>query len=461
MRFDQLAQMTGGSLYHTGTESRKFAGVSIDSRTVKSGELFIAIRGERLDGHEYISRAIESGASGIIAEYRYPNLEQIGADVAVVVVEDSHEAMMRLATEYRASLPTSFVGITGSNGKTTTKETTFSMLAAVEKDVYRSAGNLNNLYGMPLALFAMPQTTRVAVIEMGISTFGEMTRLTEIVKPNIGLFTNVGATHLEFLGTLQGVARAKFEMVDAGSPDMRIVINADDPVLVAEARKHSRSIVTFGILNPATFTAENVEILRDGSSLVTIEGHRFRSNLFGKHQVYNILAGYAVARTLGYSFDSTNTEKIAFSSAPMRGQIIPCAGVTFIADCYNANPDSVKLGLESFSLIPESGRRVLILGDMLELGEKAEQYHREIGRKLANIRFDLAVLVGPVSAYTLMAAIDAGVPSPRLKHFADAATCAREMLGMIQAGDLVYVKGSRGIGLEVVLNEYQKARVEA
>jgi UDP-N-acetylmuramoyl-tripeptide--D-alanyl-D-alanine ligase len=453
--------MTGGSLYRSGLEERRFSGVSIDSRTLQRGQLFIAIRGERVDGHDYITEAIRKGAAGLITEYRFAGLEQIDVETPVVVVEDCHDAMIRLAAEYRNTMNARFVGITGSNGKTTTKETTFSMLAAVEKDVYRSAGNLNNLYGMPLALLALPASSKVAVIEMGISTFGEMTRLTKVVKPNVGLFTNIGATHLEFLGSLEGVARAKFEMVEAGSSDMTVIINADDPVLVAEARKHARPIVTFAVQNPATFTAEKVEVRSDGASIVTVEGHRFRSNLFGRHQVYNLLAAYAVARTLGYSYDGVATEEIQFTSAPMRGEIVSYGGVHFVADCYNANPDSVRLGLESLSQVPGSGRRLIILGDMLELGECAEEYHRQIGRQLAGIKFDFAALVGPQAAHMLEAARQAGVSGNRLAHFADAASCAQRMVSVIQPGDLVYVKGSRGIGLEVVLRQFREAEVKA
>ncbi len=460
MRFDQLAHLSGGSLYRSGTEDRTFSGVSIDSRTINRGELFIAITGERLDGHQYIPQAISKGAAGIIAEYRYPELEHVGQEAPVVVVENSHEAMIRLAATYRDSLATKFVGITGSNGKTTTKETTFSMLAAVEKDVYRSAGNLNNLYGMPLALFAMPQATRVAVVEMGISTFGEMTRLAQVVKPNIGVFTNIGPTHLEFLGSLEGVAHAKFEMIEFGPADMKIIINADDPALMAEARKHRNSIVTFGIHNPATYQAEKTEMLDDGSSLVTVEGKRFHSKLFGRHQVYNLLAAYAVARTLGYSFGSIDTEQILFSSAPMRGQILSLGGATFIADCYNANPESVRLGLESFEQVPGTRRRIIVLGDMLELGETSEKYHHQIGQQLGSLKFDLAALVGPETAHTLQAARQAGVPAAKLMHFDEAASSASALIKLVRPGDLVFVKGSRGIGLEVILAEFQKAQVE-
>ncbi|MFZ1685339.1 MAG: UDP-N-acetylmuramoyl-tripeptide--D-alanyl-D-alanine ligase [Candidatus Zixiibacteriota bacterium] len=461
LQFDELAHMLGGSLVRPGTGSTRFTGVSIDSRTIHPGELFIAIRGERVDGHAYIAQALDKKAAGILIETSSVDSSHIPDTAPAVAVKSSHDAMMELASRYRDSVPAKYVGITGSNGKTTTKETTFALLAAVEKDVYRSAGNLNNLYGMPLALFAMPRTTRVAILEMGISSFGEMTRLTKTVKPDVALFTNIGASHLEFLGSLEGVARAKFEMVAEGPSDLTVIINADDPYLAAEAAKHGRKIVTYGINNPADFHPTDIRVEEDGSSTVSIEGHQFHTTLFGRHQIYNILAGYAVARVLGYDFAGVDTRSIQFTSAPMRGQVEMIGGVNFIADCYNANPDSVKLGLQSLANVPGTGRRVLILGDMLELGEKSGFYHREIGTMLSSVRFDLALLVGPMSLQTMTAAIDAGIAAPKLKHFAAAASCAQQIADLLKPGDLVYVKGSRGVGLEVILNAFRKAKVVA
>jgi UDP-N-acetylmuramoyl-tripeptide--D-alanyl-D-alanine ligase len=399
LQFDELARMVSGSLVQSETGSKRFTGVSIDSRTIRPGELFIAIPGERVDGHAYIPQAIEQSAAGLMVESTSTGQIRIPSGTPAVAVKSSHEAMMTLAARYRDSVAAKYVGITGSNGKTTTKETTFALLAAVEKDVYRSAGNLNNLYGMPLALFAMPRTTRIAILEMGISSFGEMTRLTKTVKPDIALFTNIGASHLEFLGSLEGVARAKFEMVAEGPSYMTVVINADDPYLVAEAAKYGRKTVTYGISQPADFHPSDIRVEEDGSSAMTIDGHQFHTTLFGRHQIYNILAGYAVARVLGYEFGTVDTRSIQFTSAPMRGQVEKISGVNFIADCYNANPDSVKLGLQSLASVPGTGRRILVLGDMLELGEKSASYHREIGTLLSSVRFDLALLVGPMSPY--------------------------------------------------------------
>jgi UDP-N-acetylmuramoyl-tripeptide--D-alanyl-D-alanine ligase len=449
LQFGQTAQLAGGTLVTPERSETKFSGVSIDSRTVRTGELFIALRGQRSDGHAYLEQAIVAGASGVLVENEF-----VSSRAAVIRVPDSHEAMMRLASRYRDLTTAEYVGITGSNGKTTTKEMTYTLLSSVTTDVYRSAGNLNNLYGLPLALFVMPQSTRVAIMEMGISTPGEMTRLSSIIRPDVAVITSVAATHLEFLGTVEGVATAKLELVTNSSPNTPVVINADDPVLVTAVKRHKPSYISFGIESPANFKPSKMASDNAGNTTVEIEGHEFVLPLFGRHQIYNLLAAYAVARTLGYSFDGIDTRAIPFTTAPMRGQRVERAGVTFIVDCYNANPESVKLGLRSFDELRFTERRVLILGDMLELGEHAIQYHQELGWSLKGHPADLIMLVGPLSKSTYDAAKLAGVPASKLHHYADAAACAAEVRQLVKSGDLVYLKGSRGIGLERVFDAF-------
>ena len=213
LRFDKLAAAVGGTLYNTERAKSEFSGVSIDSRSVTEQQLFVAIRGERLDGHDYVTQALKRGASGLVVEYNYPGLQKVPGYIPVIAVRNSHEAMMQMAARYRNACPATFVGITGSNGKTTTKELTCSLLQAVETDIYRSPGNLNNLFGVPLALFGVPSDCRIAVIELGISTEVEMPRLAAMVHPEMIIITNIGPTHLEFLGSLEAVARAKLEPV--------------------------------------------------------------------------------------------------------------------------------------------------------------------------------------------------------------------------------------------------------
>jgi UDP-N-acetylmuramoyl-tripeptide--D-alanyl-D-alanine ligase len=461
LRFDRLVTMTAGELITRRLADRRFTGVSTDSRTTREHELFIAIRGERVDGHEYIGQAVARGAAGVIAETGHIQTLNLPEHVAVISVADSHEAMMRLAREYVSSIPARRIGITGSNGKTTTKEFAYRLLTAVEHDVYKSPGNFNNLFGVPLALFAMPETTRVAVLEMGISTPGEMDRLAAIVRPHVVAITNVSATHLQFLGSVEVVAREKLRLLAHSIDAAPLIVNADDRLLMQEALRLRRDIVTFGIEQTAQFRPTSITQNQDGVSIITIDSDRFRLPLFGKYQVYNLLAAYAIVKTLGYSFDNIDTSEIELATAPMRGEILSIGGITIVADCYNANPESVRAGLQSFASYPAAGRRVIILGDMLELGEDAERFHREMGETLAAQVFDLAILVGPMSAHAYEAARAAGVSPGALMHFVSADSCSRQIVGLLQADDVVYLKGSRGIGLETVIQTWREAKESA
>jgi UDP-N-acetylmuramoyl-tripeptide--D-alanyl-D-alanine ligase len=461
LRFDQLVRITGGTLYNTEQAARVFRGVSIDSRKLEPGQLFIALRGERNDGHNYIEAALKSGATGLVVEFDYPGLQLIGGEIPVVAVTNSHKAMIDVAVDYRDKVDPQRIGVSGSNGKTTTKEMIFHLLSAVEKHVYRSPGNYNNLFGMPLALMSMPQDTNVAVLEMGISVPGEMSRLAEIVKPDVMVITNVGPSHLEFLGTVEGVARAKLEVVQAMTPDQPLIINADDDVLVDEVKKVGRDYVSFGIEKKATFRPSSIKTDDTGATVVGIEKHQFRLSMFGRYQVYNLLAAYAAVRTSGYTFDGTDTLAIELRTAPMRGEIVVNSGVTFFSDCYNANPDSVMSGLMSFAERKKDGRRLIVLGDMLELGRESERYHRQVAVELSKIPFDYLALVGPMSSIIADELIDAGGDSETIEHFKDSDDCADRLSRFFMAGDLVYVKGSRGIGLEAIMQRWIEKKGKA
>ncbi len=365
--------------------------------------------------------------------------------------------MLRLAEAYLSGIDAERVGITGSNGKTTAKEFTHRLLSAVQADVYCSPGNYNNLYGIPLALFEMPVETRIAVLEMGVSVPGEMTRLASLVRPHLMVVTNVGPTHLEYLGSVENVAREKLQAMQYARPDAPLIVNADDPILVAETKRVCPRPVTFAVKNKATFRPESVEPAANGKTVVSIDGARFVLSSFGAFQVYNLLAAYAVTRTLGFSLAEVDTERISLSTLPMRGEIVKRGGITFVSDCYNANPESVRAGLESFADYPSRGRRIIVLGDMLELGREATHYHSRIGKTVSRQPLDLLLAVGPLSAHIVEGAGAAGVPDKRLRHFADARSCAKQITRMLQPGDLVYLKGSRGIGLEVILEQFAGA----
>ncbi len=461
MRFSKLAAVTGGTVYNTDNVEQSFIGVAIDSRAVKEKQLFVAIRGEVNDGHDFIAAAIAAGASGIIAEYAWPGLEHVRGEVPVIAVPNSHEAMLTLAAAYRDSLTARMVGITGSNGKTTTKELTYHLLNAVTTDVYRSPGNLNNLFGVPLSLFAVPQKATVAVMELGISTELEMPKLAQIVRPDLVAITNVGPSHLQFLDSIESVARAKLELVRTADAEIPVIINGDDPILVEQTRAIRRDFITFALDHEADFTVDAMDPQGVDGTIVTIDGHSFKLPLPGRHQASNLLAAHAIVRTLGYKFDDVATESIPLATAPMRGQVVKHGGVTFVADCYNANPESVKAGLQTFFALPVSGRRIVVLGDMLELGQNAGEYHREVGRLLSTYNFDLAVMVGSLARQINDELSAAGKDRRSCRHFEDAASCAAELSRYFRDDDLVYVKASRGVGLEAVIDAVARSEGDA
>ena len=457
LHFQELATSLSGELNNTGYANASFRGVSIDTRTLVGGQLYVAVRGVNHDGHTFIDDAARGGAAGVLAERSHDHWSKFPASLPVVGVNDTHIALMAMATKYLAATGIRKIGITGSNGKTTTKEMTYALLTAVTTGAYRSPGNLNNLYGLPLSILDMPDDTTVGVFELGISLPDEMGRLATIVQPDVIVITNVGASHLEFLGSVEGVARAKLELVRRAADTVPVVVNADSPVLMAEARKIRSTLTTFGIKNAADYMPEQIETDDSGATHVSIDGHEFVLPLFGHHQVYNLLAAVASVKALGFDFDNVDTKTIALDTVSMRGQIIDVHGVTIVADCYNANPDSMRSGLDSLKAHSTSGRTVIVLGDMLELGEVSTAMHEELGLHLAETPCDLAVVVGPESVNVREAAVTAGMDPDCIRHADNAEQAAGFLVTELRAGDLMFIKGSRGIGLEKIIDRWREA----
>ena len=454
--FNTLAKEVKGELVQSRFGTTVFEGVSIDSRTIAERQLFVAVKGEKDDGHKYIDDVLKRTGAGLLIQRDYPDLPSIKDTVPIVIVENTHESMMRLARSYRRRLSACFIAITGSNGKTTTKEFIYAMIASKEKLTYRSSGNLNNLFGFPLAIFAMPQNSKYGVFELGISVPGEMTRLAEMAVPDLALITNVGPTHLETLSTIEGVAEAKLELVDMLSDDKPVILNKDFPVLMKAASRRKRNFITYGIETNADFTARAVGISDDGFPIIEIDGSRITIKLFGEHQAYNLLAGYAVCKVLGLNIKASELDNIEYRFAPYRGEIENINGLTLIADCYNANPASMESGLESLRRYLEhpaiQGRtNIVVVGDMLELGERSEEYHREIGILLARLHFDMVVAVGPHSESMRQAAVENGYDAKRIKHFSGTEEAGAHLVDNVMRGDIIYLKASRGIGLEKII----------
>jgi UDP-N-acetylmuramoyl-tripeptide--D-alanyl-D-alanine ligase len=445
MRFDRLASVVHGTLYNTTAASMQFSGVSIDSRTIKHGELFFAVRGERTDGHDYIDAALRNGASGIVVRGNFERIHQFDQSMPIVAVEDTNLAFRTLAIWYRDQVAPKRLGISGSNGKTTTKEMAGRLLQAVELKSFMSPGNLNNLFGAPLAFFAMPKETKAAVIEMGVSITGEMRELIPLVSPHAAVITNVAVSHLEHLGSWEGVLAEELELVRAVSPGPVIVAEE----IAARARMIRKDVLTFGLAPSSDIHPTQIEVDRSGNTRVKIDSHQFVINLFGKHQVLNLLAAYAGVRALGYSFDTVDTTALRFTTAPMRGEIEQIGNWQVIVDCYNANPASMQSGLDTLLAMPAK-RHVAILSDMRELGSDEIQYHAEMGTFIASTNLDLLISVGKLADEIASAAIASGMSR-------NAVVCcpsiekAQNAITRLQDGDLIYLKGSRGAALERIL----------
>lgn len=456
MDFETLAQEVNGRLVNERFGPAVFEGVSIDSRSIKETELFIAIRGENEDGHNYIRDALDRRCAGLLVASDYSNISAMEDNVPIVVVKDTHQSMIGLATAYRRKVNAKLIAVTGSNGKTTTKDLIYAMTRRTKNKAYCSPGNLNNLYGLPLAIFGMPSDSRYGVLELGISVPGEMARLAEIAQPEIVLITNVGPTHLETLGSVEGVAEAKFELVDSVGPDRPVIINADDPVLVKTAARRNREVVTFGIKNRADFMAQKLGVSQEGFPLIKIDDSTVTIRLFGEHQIYNLLAAYAVCKVAGLDVRADDLNGIDYRFALYRGEIEHVEGMTIIADCYNANPVSMESGLKSLhNYLKSPGvsnrRSVVVIGDMLELGERSRQFHRDVGVLLAQLDFELVLSVGPLSADIKTAAVDAGLDEYRIRHYNSTEEAGEALIDDVRRGDIVYFKASRGIGLEKIL----------
>lgn len=445
----QVATAAVGQLVQ-GDPDVGLAQVVTDSRQPAPGALFVALRGERFDGSTFCANAVDNGARAVLIERDAWDAGRCGplGDAAVIVVPDCLRALGDLAGWHRRRFPARLVAVTGSNGKTSTKE----MIAAVlggAPDVLFNRGNFNNLIGMPRALLGLTAQHRYAVMEMGMNAPGEIARLAELAGPQIGVITNVHPVHLEGLGSIQAVAEAKGELLEAVPGDGAVVLNADDPYVLQQAERTRALRVTFGQSPAADVRLEKVEqrstgltfILRLPEGEIEVELARL-----GMHNAVNAAAAAAVGSIEGLAPEQI-AERLARAPAPpMRMEVVRIAEAGLLVDCYNANPRSVQAALGTLAQLPAKGPRLAILGDMLELGNAAESLHRQVGRQAAEAGLDGLCAFGRLSAATAEAAREAGLSQVAHTEDIDEATdWARERIG---PGVWLLLKGSRGMRLE-------------
>ena len=459
----QLESATGGVLVK-GSKSTSLAGVSIDTRTLRPSDLFFAIRGPRNDGHDHVFTALQKGASGAVVDLRYEIPEAFPANKILLRVEDTHEALKDLAAFVRRNWRGSLVGITGSMGKTTTKEFMAQVLQT-EFSVYRSPGNYNNLFGLPLAIFGLSPEDHIGLFEMGMSAPGEIAEMCRIALPDAGVITNVAPVHLEFFESLEAIARAKGELVEGLAASGTLIYNADDPLVCAIAGRFSGDKVSFGYSATAEVRADEIEIsgLMETRFRLVCDGAGRRAiiPLCGAHYVMNALPAIALARRYTIDIEQILESLRHLRQAHMRGQTLQFReGFTVIDDSYNSNPRALMQMIETLSRIPRYSRRILIAGEMLELGKGAEALHYQCGTRAAESGIDIVVGVQGAAREIARGAVAAGLPAAQVHFFTEVNPAIDFLYLKLQPGDLVLIKGSRGVHLETMVRALRSSYSE-
>jgi len=422
-------------------------GWSVDTRTIRPGDLFFALRGPNQDGNEYVAQAFEKGASAAIVD------RDVAGAGEILRVEDSLVALHSLASRARQEWGGDVVAVTGSAGKTTTKEMIAEMLSTA-MPVTRSQGNLNNHVGLPLSLLRLDPNARAAVVEIGMNHAGEIRDLAAIAKPQVGVVTNVGYAHIEFFESIDGIAAAKRELIEALPPTGTAVLNADDPRVAAFAQAHHGRTILYGQSPKAGVRAEQVEYSLDGVRFRVGET-AFESSLTGRHSVSNILAGIAVANLYEIPPAKLVDPVRKLTPGKMRGERFQHHDILIYNDCYNSNPDAARAMIDVLRDTPAQ-RRIAVLGEMLELGHWAEPLHRDVGTYAAEQGIDVLVGIRGAACCTLDAALRAGLRAGAAFFFEDPAEAGRKLQTIAQAGDAILFKGSRGVHVERALEEFVK-----
>ena len=443
-----VLEATEGKLL-SGKSEAAFLGISTDTRRLKRGELFVAIKGRVFDGHDYIQEARSKGAGGaVVSQDRdFANLNR--SDFVLIKVSDSIKALGDIANFHRRKFDIPIIAITGSNGKTTVKE----MLASILMDTYKvlkNEGTENNFIGVPLTLLKLNSSYEIAVVELGTNHFGEIARLAEIVQPSCGVVINIGPSHLEFFNSVDNIRQEKLSLLKRLGSDGISIVNGDDENLVKGAKDLCAEVITFGLNTNCNFSATKIKDYESGIKFILNDRHRFHLKILGRHNIYNALASIAVGSLYGVNVDEMAEELENFKLPNLRMEYEVIDGIEFIFDCYNSNPVSMASAIESLKGINDSKRKIIIAGDMLELGEGSPDFHKQVGRHAAVVKVDILVGVGPLSRFILEGAQEEGQGGLSLLHFENSTDAAKALKNILKAGDLVLVKGSRAIKMEEI-----------
>ena len=456
---DDLVAATGGRLLHRS--ERPILGAAVDSREVVAGNLFVALPGERTDGHRFVGAALDAGATAVVVSEAPDGAVVDRSDATIAVVPDPLRGLQAIAAAWRSRFDPLVVGVTGSIAKTSTKEAVAAVLGAAMPTL-RNEGNLNNEIGLPLTVLRLRGEHRAAVLEMGMYVGGEIAELARIARPEIGIVTAVQPVHLSRIGTIEAVEQAKGELVEALPVDGVAILNADDERVRRMASRTRARAMTYGFAADADVRAEDVASRgADGMIFRLVAAGVDREVAIpslGRLAVHNALAAAAVGLAAGIPTDTIVAGLAAGWSAPHRGELIRAGGVTIVDDSYNASPGSVAAALELLSGMP--GRRIAVLGEMLELGGEAEAGHLRVGEVAADLA-DRLVVIGEGAAPIAAGARQAGMPDEDIATVADRAAALERLLTDLRPGDVVLVKASRGIGLDQLVDELRSALTAA
>lgn len=464
---ETLISVTGGTLV-CGSTDTVVNGIFTDSRELEPGGAFVAFEGDRVDGHDFLHQAIGSGARALLITREPEGLGDVVEaatmrEVAVVRVPDGRGALQALASYHRERLFCPVIGITGSTGKTTTKEFVTAVLGSRLR-VTSTKGNRNNEIGVPLTVMDAGAVTDVLVVEMGMRGKGQIAELCEIARPTIGLVTNVGASHVEFLGSLESIASAKAELVEAIPEDGVVFLNGDDAFTEMLALSSRAPVVRYGLAEACDIRAVEIELDTESRASFTIvaQGARIPVSLSvpGRHNVYNALAATALGLHLGLEPEAISEALAGATAGEMRMQVFTSAtGIHVINDAYNANPTSMRAAVETLANMTTAERRVAVLGDMAELGSLAELAHFNIGEEIAGLPIDALITVGERAARIADGARAGGMDPGNIRPCATADEASEVLDDELEPGDVVLVKASRVMGLERVVEGIVEPRV--
>ena len=437
----------------TGADSNSdaeiiFDGITTDSRKITAGVLFVALKGERFNGEDFAADALKKGAAAVLVSRNFAQ----DVDGVVIKVDDTLTAYRQIAGSWRNRFDIPVVAITGSNGKTTTKDLTAAALTQLGQ-VLKTSANFNNEVGVPLTLLQLNANHKAAVVEIGMRGLGQIAELAKFVRPTIGIVTNVNETHIELLGSIENIARAKGELVDAIPAGGTVILNADDPHVAAMKNSVADGVkvITYGLESPADVTAKNFLIGSISTEFVLTHAgieYDFEIPMLGRHNVSNALAAVAAGLSLGLTIDEIQHGISTLTTTKMRFEVIRRDGLTIVNDAYNASPASMRVALRTTAEIYD-GRKIAVLGDMLELGAVSEKLHREVGAELVKNNFDTLIALGELGKFIADGARDAGLTNVYFVGSHEEA--AQKILELVEEGDTILFKASHAMHMEKII----------